>query len=510
MTLPQGKTIHELNSLALTELQDADELLVGDVSEPLKAKRTTIGNLRVMLGTFAESGNVENPEIEFPSWILEGMTGFWRINILSSVTNALAYLVWYYDDVAEAWVQHPVALMETRTAPGLSGGPLVLDIYVVKDAVTGIAERTYRRFKIQVITSLEKTPLSTEQAAYSLVLLPADFVPDAPIIEDSDEYPYTETLPKYMTYGHSVVLKFTAPTGQAGYVDHYELQRRKYLEGQGPKAGWQTLPMHMLTLDPQKPAPTRIIYVDDSAAAAPGDVLQYRVRAVSMVDTMPKPGAWSTTVTYTVEEDATAPDPPVLSVYAVQLGLHIIIATPTQNDGDACSDVQGFIIYGRKGSDAYANILGMNADGSDRMLTNYETVYKVPDASLASQYQFKAIAVDWSGNMSDWSTATSATAAAPITMSGVDTAFSQKLAVIDSTASTVSTHTTQINQNAYDITLKAASTTVSAIDGRLTSAEAAIIVNANAITLKANSTTVSAIDGRLTSAEGSISVQAGQ
>jgi hypothetical protein len=492
MSSPTGKTLHELNALNPIDIQDTDLILIGDASEPLISKATSVGNLKIALGTWSESGNTENLELENPTWVLEGAKGYWRINILSAIENALAYLIWYYDEVAETWVLYPKAITETRSTLGMSGGPLYLDIFVERNAVTGIAPRTRRRFKIQTVTSLEKSGLSTEQAAYTIAALPANFVPNAPDITETEDYPYTQAKPKYMTFGHSVVLRITAPTGQGDYVSRYELQRRSYVEGQSAKAGWVTLPMHTLTLDLSKPSPTILIYTDDSAAAAPGDVLDYRAR---VVDTNGTPSAWCTPITYTVEEDDIAPDAPVLTVYQVQLGLRIVISAPTQNEGEPCSDVRHWIIYGRKGSEAYANILGPNG-----VLSNQETTYAVPDASLASSYQFKAMAVDWAGNESEWSEPTSALAANPITMNSVDASFTSKLAVIDSTASTVSSHTTSISQNAQAIELKASTTDVNNALGAKADIESLIsLINLSAegVTISSEKTEITgAINGK--------------
>jgi len=516
MSAPTGKTLHELNFLNLINIQDRDRVLIGDVSEPLLSKATTVANLRVALGTFAESGYTENEELDIPTWVLEGGKGYWRITILSAVENALAYLICYYNEATDAWTLFPKSVIETRTTVGLSAGPLIMDIFVQRDE-DGITPRTYRRFKIQALTSLEKGPLSDEQAAYTIVSLPANFVPAAPTLVDDESYPYTAVRKRYGQYSHSIVLRANAATGEADYIERYELQRRPYVEGQSAKAGWVTLPMHTLGRNPQKPAPSRLIYTDDSAEAAPGDVLEYRIQAVAITgEDHETPSIWSSEdpeqdgpVTYTVENDDTAPDPPVLTVNEVQLGFKIIFDDPTQNDGDPCDDIYYWeLYYSTDAGETWECVLDPKHEGKDRRITNQESTFHVPDADLGEDFVFKAVAVDWSGNMSEMSEVTTPTNPNPITMDSVDTEFTQKLAIIDSTATTVSTHTTEISQNAEAIALKASQTDFDTLDGRVESAETSIVVNADAITLKASQTALNTTNGNVSTLSGEVDVLA--
>ena len=511
MSDPTGKTLHELKFLNLINIQDRDRILIGDISEPLLSKVTSVANLRVALGTFAESGYTENEELDIPTWVLEGGKGYWRITILSAVENALAYLIYYYNEATDAWTLFPQSVIETRTTVGLSAGPLVKDIFVQRDE-DGITPRTYRRFKVQALTSLEKGPLSDEQAAYTIVSLPANFVPAAPTLVDDESYPYTAVRKRYGQYSHSVVLRANAATGEMDYIERYELQRRPYEEGQGEKAGWQTLPMHTLILDPQKPSPSRLIYTDDSAKAAPGDVLQYRIRAVAITgETSETPSAWSDVVTYTVENDDTAPDPPVLTVNEVQLGFKIIFDDPTQNDGDPCDDIYYWeLYYSTDAGETWECVLDPKHEGKDRRITSQEYTFPVLDADLGEDFVFKAVAVDWSGNMSEMSEVTTPTKAKPITKDSVDVEWSQWMGTMDSTAETVSTHTTEISQNAEAITLKASQTDLDTLDGRVESAEASIVVNADAIELKASKTSLNVVDGKVDDLSGEVNILAGE
>ncbi|MBW7995363.1 MAG: hypothetical protein FVQ81_02085 [Candidatus Glassbacteria bacterium] len=470
MAAPLGKTVHELTALALLDISDSDQFLIGDASEPLKAKRISYNILRTSLGQTGGSGNPENPAIDVPSWVLEGKRGFWRVNVLSAVTDAYAYQIWYYNEDTDTWVLYPVTITETRGVVGLSAGPLIKDIQVQRD-VDGIAPRTYRRFKIQTVTATETSSLSAEQSAYSITALPADYVPTTPTLEDSGSYPFTESRPKYMAYGHNVILKIHAASGEEDYIDRYELQRRDYSGGQGDEAGWATLPMHTLTIDSQLPSPLAVIYKDDSSAAAPGDVFEYRVRAI---DSNGAPSVWTSPgslLQYTVEEDTTAPDAPVLTIIRVALGFKIIIAPPTQNGGDPCSDVRHWFLFGRKGADAYANILG-----ADKFLKSPEFTYHVPDANLGLGYQFKAMAVDWSGNESTWSTPAGATTPNKLSDAVMDTAWTSRFTDVEDG---VSSNTTSISQNATAITLRA---TKVYVDGSAILGE--IQVNAGNINLR--------------------------
>lgn len=68
---------------------------------------------------------------------------------------------------------------------------------------------------------------------------------------------------------------------------------------------------------------------------------------------------------------------------------------------------------------------------------------------------------------------------------------------------------TTVTQHATLIEGKANSTTVDAIDGRVTNAEGSITAIAGQVALKANSTDVDILTGRVTSAEGNITTQAG-
>ena len=70
---------------------------------------------------------------------------------------------------------------------------------------------------------------------------------------------------------------------------------------------------------------------------------------------------------------------------------------------------------------------------------------------------------------------------------------------IDDLSGTVTTHTTQISQNAEQIALKASAETVNALDERVTSAEAEISVQAGEIALKASQSSVDSLSGTVSS-----------
>ena len=465
MAVTQGKTVLELGALAYADLSDLDQLLIGDVSTPLLAKKTSIGNLRTLFGQVPDPDNPEDPGVALPTWLLEGKKGYWRVNIISAVEDALYYLIWYYDDGVDEWVVYPEEVTETRGTVGLSAGALIQDIQVVKDE-DGIAQRTYRRFKIQTVTVTEKSSMSSEQNAYSIALLPATFVPAAPSIEDTVDSPYTESLSKYMIYAQSVILKIFAATGEEDYVSRYELQRSFQIPG--PEKDWFTLPMHTLTIDPQLPSPSAVVYTDDSAAASPGDEFLYRARAI---DTNGTPSEWSININFTVGDDTTAPDVPVLTITQVALGFKIIIAPPTQNGGDPAADVARWYIEGRKGAEAFANILG-----TTKYITSPEFSYNIPDANLTDQYQFKARAVDWSGNDSGFSTPAAATAPNQLSDAVMDNDWEQRSSDVETG---VSDNSTLIGQNATAITLRA---TQVYVDGPTILGE--ITVNAGNIDLR--------------------------
>lgn len=477
MSDPIGKTLHELQTLGLLEIADRDLVLIGDISEPMISKATTVNALRVTIGSVIQSDSTLNEDLEIPTWVIEGERGYWKVSILSAVEDAVGYYLWYYDEGVDAWVLWPKSITEIRSSLGMASGALVLNVYVVRDD-DGIAPRTYRRFKIQTITATEQSPFSDEKSAYSIASLPAIFVPAAPTLVDDETYPYTEAQPRYGQYSHSVVLRANAVIDEADYIEHYELQRRPYVEGQGDKAGWITLPMHTLILDPQKPAPSRLIYTDDSAKAAPGDVIEYRIRAVAVTgDSNETPSAWSDVVTYTVENDDTAPDPPVLTVEEVSLGFEIIFDEPTQNEGDPCDDFWYHkLFYSTNGGEDWDSVMDPKDDGKDRRFEDHKFEIRIKDADLDLDYIFRAKTFDWSGNSSDFSEATSPANPDKLSDAVMNASWSQRFIDVEDG---VSAHTTLISQNADAIVLRATKTYVDgeAILGQIT-------VNADNINLR--------------------------
>ena len=478
MASPTGKSLHELQSLGLLEIADKDLVLIGDISEPLISKATTVNALRVTIGSVIQSDNTINEDLESPTWVVEGERGHWKISVLSAVEDAAGYYLWYYNEDVDAWVLYPKSITETRSLLGMASGALVLNVYVVRDD-DGIAPRTYRRFKIQTITATEQSPFSDEQSAYSIVSLPATFVPTAPTLVDDDDYPYTAALANYGQYSHSVILRANAATGEADYIERYELQRRPYVLDQPDKAGWVTLPMHTLILDPQKPAPSRLIYTDDSSKAAPGDVLEYRVRAVAVTgDSNETPSAWSDVVTYTVENDDTAPDPPVLTVHEVPLGFEIIFDEPTQNEGDPCYDFWYHkLFYSTNAGVDWDSVMDPKDDGKDRRFEDHKFEIRIKDADLDLDYIFRAKTWDWSGNSSDFCDATSPTNPDKLSDAVMNASWTQRFTDVEDG---VSSHTTLISQNAEEIVLRA---TKAYVDGEVILG--AITVNAGAIALRA-------------------------
>ncbi|MGP1418264.1 MAG: hypothetical protein ACTTJZ_00435, partial [Sphaerochaetaceae bacterium] len=81
---------------------------------------------------------------------------------------------------------------------------------------------------------------------------------------------------------------------------------------------------------------------------------------------------------------------------------------------------------------------------------------------------------------------------------------------VTSTENTNASQQTAINQNASDISTKAAKAEVNTLAGRVTSAESSITQNANAITLKASSSEVDAIRSTAEQHAAQLDVQAGQ
>ncbi len=463
-----GKTLHELQSGSIT---DSDLLLFGDVSEPRIAKTVSVAELRVAFGAFINSGDgVVNLALAVDAWIVEGIVGGWKVSIQSATTGAVAYLVHFYNEATDQWAILG-GIVETRGELGAAAGPLTREFMVPVASADEVAPRSYRRFKVQAFSAIEEGELSAEKTAWSLVKLPPDFVPAAPVIVEDAEFPYTATRPITNGFAHIIVMRVNAATGEAEYVQRYEMQRKRLEIRPGVDGPWTDLPKHEIVPQPNKPSPRALVYYDESSGAVPGSNVLYRVRAVASNSVV---SAWSNTLSYTVEDDGEAPDVPVLTVTPVHLGLEVVFAEPTQG-GLPCPDWRYWTLQVSKNSGAFAAV-----DGVAGRIEKHNYRLSVADADLASTFQFKAKATDWSvpANSSEFCTPTTAASALRVTESSVGQTFSQKLSQIATNTSSISSHSTLISQNAEAITLKASQTDLDTLSGRVTSAEAAIVVNA--------------------------------
>jgi len=450
----RGKTIFELQETG--QISDVDQLLLGDVSDPLKAKRVALQTVRIAMGAFLNASDVtENYEIEAPAWTVEGLSGGWRISILSAVDDATAYLVWYYNQETDTW-ETQFGIVESRGEAGGGASTLTRDVMAPRSDEEDVVIKAYREFKVQTLTATEKSPLSTAKGTWTRIMLPPGFVPSAPILVDDATYPYTSFAASYNNYTHVIMLRINAAEGEAEYISEYELQRRKETPGGNPSP-WKTLTKHALVHMTTTPAPRVIIYADDSQSFPPNTYVYYRVRAIDLNGT---PSEWSDTINYTVEEDDTAPDVPQLTITQVQLGFKIVFDEPTQNDGDPCPDWRYWTLQCRKDAGSWTYI-----DGKAGRIEKHDYTFPVQDADLGSTYEFRAKGRDWSENGSAFCEATSPISPKKITEDSVDTTFTQKLAKITTNEGAIAAHETEIKQNASNILLRATETYVDTQDG---------------------------------------------
>jgi len=474
----RGKTIFELQETG--QISDVDQFLLGDVSNPLKAKRVSLQTVRISMGAFLNASDVtENYEIEAPAWTVEGLSGGWRISILSAVDDATAYLVWYYNQETDTW-ETQFGIVESRGEAGGDAGTLTRDVMAPRSDEEDVVIKAYREFKVQTLTATEKSPLSTAKGSWTRIMLPAGFVPSAPVLVDDATYPYTSFAASYNNYTHVIMLRIDAAEGEADYISEYELQRRKETPGGNPSP-WKTLTKHALVHMTTTPAPRVIIYADDSQSFPPNTYVYYRVRAIDLNGT---PSEWSDTINYTVEEDDTAPDVPQLTITQVQLGFKIVFDEPTQNDGDPCPDWRYWTLQCRKDAGSWTYI-----DGKAGRIEKHDYTFPVQDADLDSTYEFRARGRDWSENASAYSDPAEAEPPTPIspkkiTEDSVDTTFTQKLAKITTNETNISTHETEITQNASAIVLRALQTSLDTTNGNVTTNESAISINASNINLR--------------------------
>ena len=471
-----GKFLHELQWA--TQTPDNALLAISDPDDPTHLRKITLRDLRTVIkglplfDDLPVSGVLGNP-----TWTVEGVTGGWKITFTSIVTDALYYLIYYYDAESESWIAHHEAVTETRS---VATEPLTYTV----NAPLGTA-RVFRKFKVKTMTAEAVSELSSEKSAWSQVQCPADFAPAVPTIETSG-YPSVSTNPAYGVFGLSVTLKFYAATGEADYIQRYEIQRQDSLQsGAWPTnpLTWRNLPAHQVVEDdPAVPAKKTIYYVDDSQMARAGFKVRYKVRAVARNG---QKSDWTDPVEKLLVDDTTAPDVPVITAIQKQLQIHVSFDPPTESGGP-CPDFDYFQLQYSKDGGAYTDVPG------DGMVVGTDYMFAVPLADIDSTFSFKARAYDKAAtpNVSNWCTPTVAIAAAKIDTNALTPTVQSVLSQVSTNASNISTHTSEISQNAYQITLRATQTDVNTLTGRVSTAESNISVNAGNISLKVSKNSV--------------------
>ncbi len=478
-----GKFLHELRWA--TQTPNNALMAISDPDDPFHLRKIRLGDLRTVIRGLPFFEDLPESEIiDNPLWTLEGVEGGWEITFTTIVEDALWYIIFYYDEDLENWRAHPQAVQEVRD---VATEPLS----IVIPAATALP-RLNRRFKIKTITPEAVSELSSEKSAWSKVKCPPGFVPSVPV-PDTDGWPLVSTNPAYGVFGLSVTVKFSAATGEADYIDHYELMRQdSLLNGDWPISPltWRALPTHqVLEDDPNIPPKKTIYYVDDSQMARAGFWVRYRIRAVARNGNK---SDWTEPIAKLLVDDTTAPDVPVLTAIQKQLMIHVSFDPPTQAGGP-CPDFDYFQLQVKKDSGSFADVPG------DGVVVGIDYIFPVSDADIGSTFQFRARAYDKAEptpNVSAWSTPTTAISAAKVDTNSLSPTVQNTLSQVSTNTSTISSHSTTISQHATAISLKADATTVNTLSGKVSalSSEVNVLAGQVEVAVIADGRTISSFE----------------
>ena len=401
------------------EVSDNDFLVLKDVSSDAPLSKTKIGTMRTVFGSgYPNVQDLAEGDIVPPAWTLEGIDGAWRVTVTSVVPDAVCYIVYWFDAyITGEWIPAKEGgIWEFRE--NASEGVLQLTI---RAPIEDPPVRIFRIFKIQSVSATEKGPLSEKKEAFTKIYLPEDFIPNQPSLDTTGGYPYITYYPMDMGhFAYTISMQILAPAGQKNYIKQYKILRATD-SGTGSFDGTEPyVEIKGYDVKNKKIPPSKFPFIDTDADLTTGWKYRYQVVAIALNDKPSEPGgvAPNDYQETTLTDDTTAPDPPTFTVTTFATHFEIRFYNPydeyepppTQNEGDPCPDWRYYLVCHKKEGDTGENsppCTGCGGVGftSFDMVENWQDPFVVgisaedADKTLV----FKAKAVDYSGNSSEWS-----------------------------------------------------------------------------------------------------------
>lgn len=463
--MAEGQQLNELSFMSWP-LNDNDLLVMEDVSDPLPLRKIRLCTVRsALVGGWPRLEDVPEGVVTPPTWSLKGIEGGWRIRIHNRISDAKWYFLHKWDHASEKYISVK-AIPESRDPheEGTPNTPLIYDYFA---PITDTLDRYYGKFKVQSVSHEYQGALSDAQECWTLYDLPSDWLPDAPTLLTTGGYPLvSRSLLPDGGLGYTISLKIQAPADQKNLLKEYVIDR---VCDEGDSFEGKPTKTNTLVLK-GSPRPKIVIWNDTDRSFVPGYQYRYTVYAKALNDNL---GPVSNTQDKTLTDDTTAPDDPVFTVTTSPGNIEVVF-DPIEVGGNPDVGWAYIQLQYRIDEGDWTDVI------LDKTLSH---VFSVAEADYADEYEFQAKVFDYAGNVNagGWQTDENTYTAGFVTELCFGTELGNKITQIGINQGNITTHETEITQNATDILLRATKTYV---DGEVTTLESSISVNAGNILLR--------------------------